>query len=99
MTEHEATPKSDADRHTTEGGSTDDGSPGAPPSVRIVEAVAAETGRDAIELPPLHDYVDSDAVDSLLATDANADASLHLEFSYADALVTVRGDGSVEVEP
>lgn len=98
MTEHEATTETDSDPRAADGGPTDDGGPDVPPSVRIVEAVAAETGRDPTDLPPLHDYVDSDAIDALLGDGASDDADLHLQFSYAGVEVTVHGDGVIEVE-
>lgn len=64
------------------------------PTFDIVEAVAAATGRDPFELPPLHDTVDTDAVAVLLRGDA---ADVRLSFTYAGASVVVESGGSIEV--
>lgn len=63
-----------------------------PPSMTIVEAVAAATERDPRTCPPLYHAVDSDALDDLLTHDA----SVRIEFEYAGCDVVVR-DGTVAV--
>lgn len=72
-------------------------------SVRVVEAVAAETETDATALPPLAASIDPDAVDALLEGDVEdagtPDSFLELSFVYADCSVTVTADGAVRVLP
>lgn len=64
------------------------------PSTAVVETVAAARDVDAVELPPLNDHIDPDALDRLL-TDGGG--SVQISFAYADAEIYVRGDGAVEV--
>lgn len=40
------------------------------PSIAVVEAVAAVTGREPTDLPPLADRLDTDALDGLVAEEA-----------------------------
>mgnify|MGYP006276394263 CR=1 FL=1 len=65
------------------------------PSVAIVEAVAAATDRAATDLPPLQGTVDADALDTLLQ---ERSSSVMVSFRYADTVVSVSGNGSVEIE-
>jgi hypothetical protein len=60
---------------------------------RVVWAVAAETGRDPLELPPLYEAIDPDALDTAFRTLDTGE----IAFRYADSDVTVRADQSVEV--
>ena len=62
---------------------------------RVVDAVAAETGRDPLDLPPLAAAVDPDAVNALASGDTRAVVS----FPYAGRHVLVDGTGAVSVEP
>jgi hypothetical protein len=61
--------------------------------VRIVREVAAVLGRDPMDLDPLSELVDLDALSALAAT-GTADVS----FEYEGLRVFVRRDGAVEVE-
>lgn len=65
------------------------------PSVALVEAVEQATGRDATDLPMLHASIDPDALDALVTR--RPSTPLHVTFTYADARVSVRRDGRVEV--
>lgn len=65
------------------------------PSTEVVEAVAALRDVGAIELPPLNDHVDPDALDRLLTGDG---VGAQVSFSYAGTEVYVSGDGTVEVQ-
>ncbi|QKY21949.1 hypothetical protein B4589_016180 (plasmid) [Halolamina sp. CBA1230] len=65
------------------------------PSIAVVEAVAAATGRDPREMPPIQGAVDTDALDALLT--AGKDGSLRVSFEYLDATVTVHPDGTIDV--
>lgn len=63
------------------------------PSVRVVEAVAAETDRDPRELPPLQTVVDTDALNAILTGNSTA---LTLRFEYADRTVKL-GHGEIHI--
>jgi len=63
----------------------------APASERVVERVAAESNRDALELPPLYDAVDPDALDALVEGLSEGE----VEFCYAGYEVSVNSDGAV----
>lgn len=66
----------------------------APVSVRVAEALADAVGIDPVALePPLNDVVDPEALDALVASDAEA----RVEFTYHGRCVTVRADGTVVV--
>lgn len=65
------------------------------PSTGVVQAVAAVRDVDPVELPPLNDHVDPDALDRLLTDDG--DASVQVSFQYAGTEIYVRGSGAVEV--
>jgi len=67
------------------------------PTTAIVETVATATDRDPLTLPPLHEFVDTDALNTLLAS-AHGDEQLRVQFSYEGVTVTVSGDGSITVE-
>ena len=73
----------------------------APVSQTVVLAVAEATGDDAMELPPLYDAIDPDALNKLFDSDVlgadRRDGSV--EFAYAGCDVTVRADGRVTVAP
>lgn len=61
------------------------------PSERVVRVVADETGVDPLDLPPLYDTIDTDALNA--AVDGLESGSVR--FDYAGLSVTVGGDGSV----
>jgi hypothetical protein len=66
----------------------------APVSVRVAEALADAAGTDPVALePPLQSAIDPDALDALVASDAEA----RVEFEYDGRRVTVRADGTVVV--
>lgn len=60
---------------------------------RVVKAVATYTDTDPLELPPLYDSLDSDALDAVTHGLSNGT----VQFQYADHSVTVHGDGTVEI--
>jgi hypothetical protein len=65
-----------------------------PPSVAVVERVAAREGVDPVEVtPPLSDVVDPEALDRL----SGADSGALVVFSYCGYVVTI-DEGSVSVE-
>jgi hypothetical protein len=68
------------------------------PSTKVVSAIAEAKGVDPLELDPLYDYVDTDALDAIFSQ-ADASSSLELRFSVADYQVVVSGAGEVAVTP
>lgn len=65
-------------------------------SVAVVELVAAETGKDPLELPPLATVVEPEALDRLFTDDTSTEASV--QFPFSDCHVSVTADGVVTVE-
>jgi hypothetical protein len=63
---------------------------------RIADRIAAEYDASPLDLPPLHDYVDVDAIEALLA---DGRPGTVVSVVYEAVLVTVRGDGTVTVVP
>ena len=67
-------------------------------SGRIIHEIAEQTGRDPLDLPPLNDYIDTDAIDSLLRSNATKKSrKIQLEFQYDGHQVTVLQDKSLSV--
>jgi hypothetical protein len=63
-------------------------------SERIVWTVATAADRDPLELPPLYDAIDPDALDALV--DRMSDGTV--SFAYAGYEVTVRSDESIDLD-
>jgi hypothetical protein len=59
---------------------------------RVVEAVAAATDTSPLDLPPLYDTVDPDA---LAQTVASADDEFRMTFDFAGAEVVIAGTGEI----
>lgn len=64
------------------------------PSVALVEAVAAATGRTTTDLPQLQRSIDPDALDTLLT---GGQSPVTVAFTYADTAVWVSGNGIIEI--
>jgi len=64
-------------------------------SERVVEVVAETSDKDALELPPLYESIDPDALDALVDAMTNGEIS----FTYTDNRVTIDSDGTVSVDP
>ncbi|WP_425494366.1 HalOD1 output domain-containing protein [Natronoglomus mannanivorans] len=62
----------------------------------VVSAVAETNGTDPLELPPLGDAIDTDALNELF-TGRSESTVAEVTFQYADYDVTVRGNGEVHV--
>jgi len=71
--------------------------PAGQPSTGIVQAVAAETDSDPLEIAPLYDHVDADALDTLVSAEASSD-SVHVSFRYCGFLVLVDNHGRLELQ-
>ena len=78
---------------STDGAGHPSRSPPEPPTHAVAAALAAREGVDPTELPPLHDSIDTEAMDAVL--DGGED--VRLTFSHLGYEVTVTGDGRVEV--
>jgi len=65
-------------------------------STRVVRAIAEEKGVDPAALPPLHDTVDTDALDALV-DDTDRRGGCTVQFSYAGRTVRVH-DGEITLE-
>ncbi|MCU4925332.1 hypothetical protein OB905_04930 [Halobacteria archaeon AArc-dxtr1] len=64
------------------------------PVFAVVSAVAEASGTDLLELPPLHDFIDPDALNNLFTGHATVE---HVTFQYAGYDVVVRGSDDVQV--
>lgn len=67
-------------------------------SETVITAVAAVTDADPLEMEPLYETIDPDALDRLCRP-SDASPTLQLQFSLAGCRVEVRGDGTVTVTP
>lgn len=67
----------------------------ATPSVseRVVQMVATETDTDQLDLPPLFEAIDPDALDSIMETMTDGE----LSFAYAGTTVSVDSTGAVQI--
>lgn len=63
---------------------------------RILEEVAAETDVEIVELPPIYEVIDPDALESLL--DSERAGSVRVEFSYYGYDVHVTSDGGLSID-
>ncbi|WP_254863964.1 HalOD1 output domain-containing protein [Halovivax gelatinilyticus] len=69
-------------------------------SETVVMTVAEAKGVDPLELDPLYDVIDPDALNSLFQPSVGSPpAPMDLRFSMAGCEVVVRGDGEVLVTP
>jgi hypothetical protein len=74
------------------------------PSEVIVTAVSEATDTDPLELPPLYDTVDPDAVDALIrplsdASGLDTDGTTEITLTYAGSRIKLGQNGSVSVRP
>lgn len=60
----------------------------------ISRAVGTVTDRSPLDLPPLGEVVDTDAVEAIVASEQS---SGHLAFEYLEYVVVVHADGDVAV--
>lgn len=64
------------------------------PAIRVAEEVAQAKGVDVLDLDPLFETIDSDALNALLA---NADQDVAVAFEYEGYAVRIRGDGEISL--
>jgi len=69
---------------------------GAVTATNVAVAIATATGRDVLDVAPLGDSVDCEALNELVQ---NGDAALSVCFTHEKHRVLVTGDGTVDVEP
>lgn len=67
---------------------------GSSVSERVVAVVANDSNVDVLDLPPLFDSVDPDALDGLVRSMSDG----HVSFVYAGQTITVTSRGDVRVE-
>lgn len=69
------------------------------PSTAVVETVATAADRDPMELEPLYNTVDTDALDNLLRSGNSADGTTTVSFTFEGHGVTAQREGSIIVRP
>ena len=68
------------------------------PTFAVLEAVSSATGTDELELPPLYDVVDPDALDALFdGADPSPSDALSVSFSYAGFDVEIESGPAITV--
>lgn len=63
-------------------------------SARVIRTVADTTATDPLELPPLYETIDPDALDALVEDMTSGTIS----FSYIGRDITVHSDGTVTID-
>lgn len=67
-----------------------------PVSLRVVEAVAAFRGVDPLEIDPLAESIDADALNVLFAPN-DGESGANVSFTYEGVRVTVTGRGEIDL--
>ena len=86
------------------GGDIVDASHRGSPSFEVVKAVSEAEGVETTELcppeyPALHEVIDPQSLDTLFELSHNgSEQGVSVSFTYCGYQVTVRGDGSVELQ-
>jgi len=66
------------------------------PTTAIVESLAEVFDADPMDVPPLHDYVDTDALNALV-TPATDRGSVTVSFTHEYARVLIDSDGDLTI--
>jgi hypothetical protein len=66
------------------------------PTEAIVEAIAEATDQDPLDIDPVQNQIDTDALEKLVTSDTT-NGSVAVHFEYEAFTVRVRGSGTVEV--
>jgi len=66
------------------------------PTTAIVVSLAEVLDTDPMDVPPLHDYVDTDALDALVNPTAE-DSSVTVSFTHESARVLIDSDGNLTI--
>ncbi|MDF9744015.1 HalOD1 output domain-containing protein [Natrinema salsiterrestre] len=69
------------------------------PTPAIVRGVAAVTGTDPMEMRPLYDVLDPEAVNQFVTHASGRGRPTRLSFRFEDCAVAVHADGRVVVTP
>lgn len=69
------------------------------PSMAVVQTVCQARNGDVESLPPLHDAIDTDALNTICGWDSYRTEPTVVSFVYAGYSVTVISHGTVTVEP
>ncbi|MFD1587645.1 HalOD1 output domain-containing protein [Halorientalis brevis] len=65
---------------------------------RVVQIIAAEKGLSPVELEPLHDVVDPDALNALFeSVSGNTRTSGQVSFHYHGYTVTISANGQIDL--
>lgn len=69
------------------------------PSTAVIEAVADMTGGSPMEMPPLYDTLDVEALDTFLTAErADSFGTVSVSFTYDGTFVWISSDGTIEVD-
>lgn len=69
-------------------------------SEKVITGVAEAKGVDPLDLDPLYDVIDPDALNSMFRpSDGSPSASMELRFSMSGCQVVIRREGEVTVNP
>ena len=68
-------------------------------SMAVVAALSEVIDRDLVELDPLHDIVDADALDELVRVREPTDGEISVRFTVAEYAITVYSDSIVTLAP
>lgn len=64
----------------------------------IVEKVAAHKGIDPLQIEPIYDVIDPDALDAIVnSADSRDDTPLQVEFEYSGCTICVTSGGDVDI--
>lgn len=69
---------------------------GTAPSIAVIEALSAHYGVDPLDLDPLYEAIDPEALDALFTRD-DGSPGLTVQFSYNGCEVEVLEDGTIEI--
>ena len=68
-------------------------------SDRLLREVASYAEKDLLELPPLQETIDVEALDRVFESAGSGDGMTRLEFEYAECRIRISQDGSVDLTP
>lgn len=83
---------------TTDAGEHDQMNISDSPSMAIITGVANVKGEDPLELTPLYEYFDADALDDLLESAIRENTSVEITFEYEGVTVSIDDSNSLTFE-
>lgn len=69
------------------------------PTMVVVTVVADVLDVDPLDVAPLYNAVDTDALNNILQSGSPGDDALEVSFTFSSCNVTISSDGHVEVAP